>query len=352
MYNTKIVRGLEARLAELRMSRMRRDQLVAIRPIGGLRKQTLLIEQRQNPHWFLDQINSGLEVQPEVDVLPLEALALVLLLLQHEHGVVEELLQLLVRVVDAELLERVELEDLESGYVQYADEGRALPLTPVQRLVYALHDPLEHALVDGLGYGLHGELDLLLVLRLGHEIAAHLELGLEERAREVGHVQAEEVADLLSDRVVGQGGLVGLALLLELQVSHLEDAADRAHDGYDVLVAHAHDVHGLDRVVVLLDLVDALYRHVRVGQVVVGLEVVEQVLGAVFGRGAFEQLVEDVECALFFGLADRARLLQQVGLDVGAGDEARLVEVDAYEFALEVIIIMIIIIMMSPCVLK
>jgi hypothetical protein len=59
-----------------------------------------------------------------------------------------------------------------------------------------------------------------------------------------------------------------------------------------------------------------------------------------------------VECALFFGLADRARLLQQVGLDVGAGDEARLVEVDAYEFALEVIIIMIIIIMMSPCVLK
>lgn len=35
---------------------------------------------------------------------PLDALALVLLLLQDEHGVVEELLQLLIGVVDAQLL--------------------------------------------------------------------------------------------------------------------------------------------------------------------------------------------------------------------------------------------------------
>lgn len=45
----------------------------------------------------------------------------------------------------------------------------------------------------------------------------------------------------------------------------------------DVFVAHSHDMHGLDRVVVLLDLVDALYGHVRIRQVVVGLHVVEQI---------------------------------------------------------------------------
>ena len=43
-------------------------------------------------------------------------------LLEDEHVVVEELLQLLVAEVDADLLEGVELEDLEAGDVEHADE--------------------------------------------------------------------------------------------------------------------------------------------------------------------------------------------------------------------------------------
>ena len=57
------------------------------------------------PHRPLNELAAGLQVQPEVDEVPLDALALVLLLLQDEHGVVEELLQLLVGIVDAQLLE-------------------------------------------------------------------------------------------------------------------------------------------------------------------------------------------------------------------------------------------------------
>jgi len=53
------------------------------------------------PHRPLDEVDAGLEVQAEVDEGPLDALPLVLLLLQDEHGVVEELLQTLVGVVDA-----------------------------------------------------------------------------------------------------------------------------------------------------------------------------------------------------------------------------------------------------------
>ena len=60
-------------------------------------------------HRSLDELDAGLQVQAEVDEVPLDALPLVLLLLQDEHGVVEELLQTLVGVVDAELLERVVL---------------------------------------------------------------------------------------------------------------------------------------------------------------------------------------------------------------------------------------------------
>ena len=59
---------------------------------------------------LLDEVDAGLQVHPEVDELPLDAFLLVLLLLQHEHVLVEELLQLLVGEVDAQLLKAVELQ--------------------------------------------------------------------------------------------------------------------------------------------------------------------------------------------------------------------------------------------------
>ena len=58
----------------------------------------------------------------ERDALPLNALLLVLFLLESEHVLVELLLKLLVRVVDAELLERVLREDLETKDIKQSDE--------------------------------------------------------------------------------------------------------------------------------------------------------------------------------------------------------------------------------------
>lgn len=63
------------------------------------------------PHRPLNQLNTRLQVQAEVDEVPLDALSLVLFLLQDEHRVVEQLLQLLVGVVDAQLLEGVQLQE-------------------------------------------------------------------------------------------------------------------------------------------------------------------------------------------------------------------------------------------------
>jgi hypothetical protein len=61
------------------------------------------------PRYLFDEIDASLKVHPEVDERPGDALPLVFLLLQDEHVVVEELLQLLVREVDAQLLETVKL---------------------------------------------------------------------------------------------------------------------------------------------------------------------------------------------------------------------------------------------------
>ena len=73
---------------------------------------------------------------------PDDSLAHVLLLFQHEHGVVEELkdlclsegsiqfiahlLQLLVDKVDTDLFKRIELENLEASNVQHTNEGDLL----------------------------------------------------------------------------------------------------------------------------------------------------------------------------------------------------------------------------------
>ena len=110
--------------------------------------------------------------------------------------VIEELLQLLVGVVDAELLKAVQLEDLEAGNIQDADEAGALSLGPVQRAIDPRHNPLEQSLVGGLGDGLDGELDLLLGLGLGDIVAAHLDPGLEEGLGEIRHLDAQQVGHL------------------------------------------------------------------------------------------------------------------------------------------------------------
>ena len=60
--------------------------------------------------YLLNKINCPLQVHAEVNEGPLYTFLLVLLLLQHKHVVVEELLQTLVGVVDAKLLKGVVLE--------------------------------------------------------------------------------------------------------------------------------------------------------------------------------------------------------------------------------------------------
>lgn len=64
---------------------------------------------KQQTYRLLYEVNAGLQVQAKVNEIPLYALPLVLLLLQNEHGVVEELLQLFICVVNTQLLKGVQL---------------------------------------------------------------------------------------------------------------------------------------------------------------------------------------------------------------------------------------------------
>ena len=67
----------------------------------------------------------------KLDVMPIDCLVVVLLLLHLENVLDEELLQVLVGVVDAELLERVGSEVFEAEDVENADGGLILPVDHV-----------------------------------------------------------------------------------------------------------------------------------------------------------------------------------------------------------------------------
>lgn len=62
--------------------------------------------------YLLDQFDTGSQVHSKVDKLPDDTLFLIFLLLEDEHVMIEELLQFLVREVDAQLLKTVELSHL------------------------------------------------------------------------------------------------------------------------------------------------------------------------------------------------------------------------------------------------
>jgi hypothetical protein len=85
-------------------------QLVDEGLVSGFGEHRLFLEDGEDSHGTLHHVDTSLQVHTEILKDPVKTLTLVLFLLQHEHVVVEELLQLLVREVDAKLLETVELK--------------------------------------------------------------------------------------------------------------------------------------------------------------------------------------------------------------------------------------------------
>jgi len=68
------------------------------------------LDRRISSTYLIDQIDCWLQVEAEIDELPFDSFTLIFFLLEDEHRVIEELLQFFVRVVDAQLLERVQLK--------------------------------------------------------------------------------------------------------------------------------------------------------------------------------------------------------------------------------------------------
>merc|ERR1712061_941971 len=178
--------------------------------VSGLREEGLLLEDGPDAHGLLKHDDGSSQVHAEVDHDPVDSLAHVLLLLDDEHVVVEELLQLLVDKVDGDLLEAVVLEDLEAGDVEHSTEVGLLHGGVDEGVVTLDDKSLEDAIEDGTGNTTGGHGSLLTGLTLGHPLGSDLDPGLAERLEESSSGAAKAGGGLSGESIRGNGSQLSL----------------------------------------------------------------------------------------------------------------------------------------------
>mmetsp|Transcript_5177 Transcript_5177/g.15831 ORF Transcript_5177/g.15831 Transcript_5177/m.15831 type:complete len:671 (-) Transcript_5177:136-2148(-) len=285
----------------------------------------------------LDEIAADLVVE-ELDRLPLDLLASVLVLLLLQGEVDEDLLQLLVNVVDTQLLKAVVLKDLETVDVQHTHGGEVLLLCE-QVVVDATHNVVEQTAVERLGERVTTVGRIVRVQR--HRVdrstgAATGDGARGQRSQCSRLVDLEDVAELLERVRILHHGLIG-GVVLELHVAHEEDGHHDLPDRCLLGERHAHGVHGFERFAVLLAVV--LVRHV---EAVTLREIPEHVRGEATLQTerlhqrlvhALHHLVEDMKVALTVLLIHDAALLQQVVGDLATLRVTATIEEDLHVLA-------------------
>merc|ERR550532_63808 len=310
--------------------------------VSSLGEERLLLEDGPETHGLLEHDDGSLQVHAEVHHDPVNALLDVLLLLHHEHVVVEELLQLLVDEVDGDLLEAVVLEDLETSDIEHSAEVGLLQAGVNECVVTLLNQPLEDTVEDGPGNTTSSSCGLLHSLALGHPLGSDLDPGLAESLE-----QRHGLNTAQSGHLAREGGGVNL-LQLSLVVTTLLDVDDTSgshHTGGQhvavelLLLRESKNVEGVLGVLQLLIVVDGGDGGLALGYVDVVIDVVgDAALGPQTALAdsvtvRLEQLVEDVVRSLHLLLLSDTGLLQQVGHDVATSQLSGGREMDTDELS-------------------
>merc|ERR1712045_621903 len=148
--------------------------------VSGLGEERLLLEDGKEAHGLLEHVNAGLQVHAKVHVGPVKTLPDVFLLLEGEHVLVEELLELLVDVVDTDLFKAVVVEDLETSNIEHTNVLHLLHGGVAEGGVTLVYHKSEGSLIDGTGNTGHGVGSVVTGGALLHPLSTDLQLGLAE----------------------------------------------------------------------------------------------------------------------------------------------------------------------------
>merc|ERR1719195_1671081 len=348
--NTGVVRNTEVSVLVSLRGGLQEDgelaqgslQLLLKGLVSGLGEERLLLQDGPQTHGLLKHDDSSLQVHTKVHHDPVNALLDVLLLLHHEHVVVEELLQLLVDKVDGDLLEAVVLENLETSNIEDSAEVCLLESGVNESVVTLLNEPLEQPVEDGSADTSDSSGGLLAGLTLGDPLGTDLDPRLAEHLDHLHGVHSEESGRLAREGVGADLlalGLVVTALRLELH------AAAGHHTGGQhvavelLLLRESKNVEGVLGVLQLLVVVNGGDSGLSLGDVDVIVDVsgqltlVSQPSIADAVTVGLDQLVEDVVRSLDLLMLSDTGLLQQVGHDVATGQLTRGGEMDTDELS-------------------
>jgi hypothetical protein len=334
---TGIVMKNEVNLGELNLFVTRIPAVVLVQLgneglFSGLGHNGLLIKSHQDSVGLLvNEINGHLGIKTEINEGPIDLLTHVLLLFELEHVVVEELLQLLIGVVDANLLEGILLEDFESGNIQNTNEE--LGLFGVKHLVHPLHDPKEESSVDGLGQSIT-RVSSLLNGKMGlNDFSSGLDSGLAKSIVKGSWRNIEQLGSNFELTLLLDFGTFTISLD-EGDVSEMENTGNNLEEIASLNGSNLANVHSQDGMLELLIIAHSLDSGASGdGQVVESLGRGQDVIALLIIGGTNKQLIEDVEASFTLSTIDDTGLLEQVRLKAGSGNETTIVELQANELS-------------------
>merc|ERR1719392_294266 len=173
--NTSIVRNSKVSILVSLGSRLQEDwkfskgslELLLKGLVSGLGEERLLLKNGPETHGLLKHDDGSLQVHTEVNHDPVNTFLDIFLLLNNEHVVVEELLELLVDKVNGDLLKAVVLENLETSNIQDSAEVGLLQGGINEGVVTLDDEPLEDTVKDGTSNTSGSTSSLLNSLTLG-----------------------------------------------------------------------------------------------------------------------------------------------------------------------------------------
>merc|ERR1712045_101597 len=302
--------------------------------VSGLGEERLLLEDGKEAHGLLKHVNAGLQVHAEVHVGPVKTLPDVFLLLEGEHVLVEELLELLVDVINTDLLEAVVVEDLETSNIEHTNVLHLLHGGVAEGGVTLVYHKSEGSLVDGTsntrdragGIGTGGA--------LRHPLSSDLQLRLAEVGDHPLAVNSEELGNLC-----GVGIILDLSLLLLTNGNKVLGHVAHVHHGGGTLVhiellllSEAERNEGLVGVLHVLPVIDRgdselALRDKPIIQDFNG----QETLGLELGDLIRHDVVEGVVASFKRLLVSQTRLLKKVDNHVSSRQLSRSIEVDTDE---------------------
>ena len=284
---------------------------LAVRAVGLLAH---LVEKAHDARRaLLDEVDAPLVVLV-LDRRPLDALLVVERLLRLEDEAEEELLELLVGKVDAELLEGVLEEGLEAVHVEEADEGAVLLQLPAQLLVDLRDAPVEELRVEVLCERVARE-ERLLWREVHADPLVARGLGEDHRAADEAPVEvrhAQQLRHRLHRLVARRRINLSVVLAAERNVAEVQQAGDDLEDAVLGVGVEADGLEGGEGAPEALHVVDPIRSVqtalVRVPELLGPLGKTERPGRLVAG----ECLVEDVVVALSLALVVDAAALEEV----------------------------------------